>query len=119
MQIRIIDERLGLSGNNIQFEKEPFFELNPDDEVLQIGDGRENGCIRTDKFNSPIKYMGSIILKFDKEEKMFAFKISGHEYDFDVFFLYGSTGLEVFTEAKYTKKLSYMRFYAPVFIKSN
>lgn len=121
--IRIVDNRLGMSGENISFSDKPFFGLKVGERVVQIGDGRENGTIRTDSFAYPLKYVGSIILQFDEQEEMFAFqlpeKVDNKEY---VYLLYGTAGNEIFTEAVFSKKdrvsgetTSYVRFYAPVF----
>lgn len=74
MQIRIVDKRLGMTGQNISFTNEVFFGLNVGEKIVQIGNGKENGTIRTDLFNSPIEYVGSIICQFEKPEKMYAFK---------------------------------------------
>jgi hypothetical protein len=123
---RIIEDKLGMSGRDVSFLKEPFFGLAPGDKVKQIGDGRENGTIRTDCFGTALVYRGSILCQFGKPEKMFAFEFP-HSPDGDrLYLLYGSTGHEIFTEGVYarkdrtTKKVSgYMRFYAPVFIKES
>ncbi|WP_353119468.1 hypothetical protein [Myroides odoratus] len=114
--------QLGLSGRNINFHKEDFFGLKPNQSVIQIGNGKENGTIRTDFFKSPIMYSGSIICQFDKKEKMYAFKLTEKEGDEELYLLYGSTGEEIFTEAVFSIKSrvtgkisSYMRFYKPEF----
>ncbi|MEA4981439.1 MAG: hypothetical protein VB066_01850 [Paludibacter sp.] len=123
-RVRIIAKQLGLSGQNILFENEGFFGLNPGDKITQIGNGKENGTIRTDKFPFACEYVGSIICQFEKPENMFAFKIPEKNNEDDMYFIYGSTGTEIFTEAVFsmkdrlTGKISgYMRFYAPEFIK--
>lgn len=125
MKIRIIDRSLGMSGNNISFGSEDFFGLLPNEYIIQIGNGKENGTIRTDKFSYPVKYVGSILCKFEKEEKMFAFLLPDKVNNEDVFLLYGKTENEIFTEAvlsmkdRITRKTTgYLRFYAPTFIKS-
>lgn len=110
-RIRSISKRLGLSGNNISFYPEPFFGLLPNSEVVQIGNGKENGVIRTDKFAYPVKYLGSIICQFSEKEKMFAFMLPEKPEGEDVFLLYGSTGDQIFTEHQ-----DYVRVYAPEFI---
>lgn len=119
-KIRIIDNRLGLSGQNIQFKNEDFFGLKVGQKVVQVGDGRENGSFRTDSFKYPVKYVGSVMCQFSKAEKLFAFQLPDKINDEDVFLLYGSTGEEIFTEGSYSKKrkLGYMRFYVPVFFLS-
>ena len=55
MKIRIVDKSLGMSGNNISFYDEEFFSLKPNESIIQIGNGKNNGTIRTDKFSYPIK----------------------------------------------------------------
>lgn len=124
--IRIIENRLAMSGRDVSFSGEPFFGLLPGEKVSQVGDGRENGTIRTDSFGSPLVYRGSIVCEFQKPEKMFAFELPRKEDGSSLFFLYGTTGHEIFTEGVYarkdrtTKKVSgYMRFYAPVFTKES
>lgn len=126
MKIRIIDGALGLSGQNISFQKEDFFSLKAGTFVTQIGNGKSNGTIRTDSFSFPVEYVGSIVCKFNKEEKMFAFKLPIQDNNDDFFLLYGSTGLEIFTEHELAKKdrltkkrTSYVRFYAPIFKTQN
>lgn len=116
-KIRMVNGRLGLSGNNIEFIKEDFFELKVGQSIVQVGDGRENGCFRTDSFKCPVKYVGSVFCEFDEPEKMYAFKLPENLDDGDVYLLYGSTGSEIFTEAVYSKKekQSYVRFYQPIF----
>ena len=121
--IRIVSRSLGLSGTNIRFKSEPFFGLEPNSEIIQIGNGKENGTIRTDKFSYPVKYVGSIICQFEKEEKMFAFQLPEKNADEDIFLLYGSTGSQIFTEAvtamknkKSGKPSGYLRVYAPEFV---
>ncbi|HAF33554.1 hypothetical protein [Sphingobacterium multivorum] len=126
MQIRIVGKSLGMVGQNLSFKKEDFFGLKPEESIIQIGNGKENGTIRTDRFEFPIKYVGSIICQFDKPEKMFAFLLPKKIDDEDIYLLYGTTGSEIFTEALLSKKdrttgktTGYMRFYAPVFTKAN
>ena len=70
MKIRIVDKSLGMSGNNISFYDEEFFSLKPNESIIQIGNGKNNGTIRTDKFSYPIKYVGSIFIQFNKKEKI-------------------------------------------------
>ena len=73
-------------------------------------------------------YFNLLILRllFNKEEKMFAFKLPIQDNNDDFFLLYGSTGLEIFTEHELAKKdrltkkrTSYVRFYAPIFKTQN
>lgn len=116
--LTILDNRLGLTGKNV-FTDEDFFDLKVGDQITQIGNGKNNGTIRTDLFTNPIKYVGSIMCEFDKPEKMYAFQIA----ETDMYILYGSTGQEIFTEEIYSrdkktgKASSYVRFYSPEFIK--
>ncbi len=114
-KVRIVDKRLGLSGQNIKFEREDFFGLKVGQSVVQIGNGKENGTIRTDVFKYPVKYVGSIILKFNQLEKMFAFLLPDKIDGDDIYLLYGSTEEEIFTEIE----PCFMRFYAPQFITEN
>lgn len=117
MSIRIIDGRLGLSGQGLKFEKEALFGLEPGQKVIQVGDGRETGTFRTDILRFPIEYVGSIICQFLNQEKMYAFRIieTGGIKE-DLFFLYGSTGHELFTECMPGPKARpYVRFYKPTF----
>lgn len=116
MQIIKVDLRLGMSGNNIEFNQEAFFGLIPGSKVVQIGNGKENGTIRTDNFITPVTYKGSLMVQFEKLEKMYAFQVECNHVDEDVFFLYGSTGKEIFTECgNKTNNAGFMRFYAPEF----
>ena len=124
MKIRIVDKSLGMSGNNISFYDEEFFSLKPNESIIQIGNGKNNGTIRTDKFSYPIKYVGSIFIQFNKKEKMFAFLLPDKVNNENIYLLYGTTGAEIFTEAVYSMKdrtlneiTSYLRFYAPCFVK--
>lgn len=110
-RIRKVSNRLGLSGNDIKFLSEPFFGLLPNSEIIQIGNGKENGVIRTDRFSYPVKYVGSVICQFTEKEKMYAFMLPEKPEGEDVFLLYGSTGYQIFTEHK-----DYVRVYAPEFI---
>ncbi len=126
MQIKIVGKSLGMTGQNLHFKKEDFFGLKPEESIIQIGNGKENGTIRTDLFEFPIKYVGSIICQFDKPEKMFAFLLPQKIDDEDIYLLYGTTGNEIFTEALLSKKdrttgqtTGYMRFYAPVFVRTS
>lgn len=73
MKIRIVDKSLGMSGNNISFYDEEFFSLKPNESIIQIGNGKNNGTIRTDKFSYPIKYVGSIFIQFNKKKKCLLF----------------------------------------------
>lgn len=125
-KIIIVDKRLGLSGQNILFNKEPFFGLNPNESIIQIGNGKENGTIRTDKFSFPVKYVGSFICQFDEPEKMFAFMLPEKINNEDIFLLYGSTGCQIFTESVFSmqdrhtgKTTGYVRVYAPDFVRYN
>ncbi|ADY51461.1 hypothetical protein Pedsa_0889 [Pseudopedobacter saltans DSM 12145] len=122
MKFSIIYGKLGMSGQNIGFENETFYSLKVGDFITQIGNGKENGTIRTDNFDTPIRYVGSIICNFSKPEKMYAFELSEKHNSDNLYLLYGDTGCEIFTEAVFsykdrtTKKTSsYMRFYAPCF----
>ncbi len=119
--IRIISDRLGMTGKNIDFLNEEFFGLQPGEFIRQIGNGKENGTIRTDQFSYNLKFAGAIICQFSKPEKMFAFELPEKSDNENIYFLYGTTGSEIFTEAVYSRKQknSYMRFYAPVFIKAD
>lgn len=118
--IRIISDRLGMTGKDIDFLNEDFFGLKPSESVRQIGNGKENGTMRTDNFAYDLKYVGAIICQFSKPEKMYAFELPEKNNDENIYFLYGTTGNEIFTEAVYSRKqkTSFMRFYAPVFTKA-
>jgi hypothetical protein len=110
MNIIVINKRLGLQGQNLIFEKVDLFDLKPDTIVNQIGNGKENGCIRTDVFIEPVLYVGSIECQFVEIETMYAFKLNQKSNDNELFFLYGKTPFEIFTEHK-----DYVRWYKPVF----
>ena len=125
MKIRIVDKSLGMSGNNISFYDEEFFSLKPNESIIQIGNGKNNGTIRTDKFSYPIKYVGSIFIQFNKKEKMFAFLLPYKVNNESIYLLYGTTGSEIFTEAVFSNKdritgktTAYLRFFAPNFIRT-
>ena len=120
MNITLIDRCLALSGDDFTFNDEPFFGLMPGDKITQIGDGRENGCIRTDKFIKPVQYVGSIDVQFQEVERMYAFEFFEKGTDGKpLYLIYGSTGAEIFTECLcYVKdKTGYLRFYEPVFTR--
>jgi len=130
-RILCVENYLGMAGKHILFGNEKFFGLNPGDCVTQIGNGKNNGTIRTDKFHYPVMYVGSIICQFHAPEemaapeKMFAFKVPEETEDGEsIYLLYGSTGHEIFTEYRYCEKdrttgkpASYVRFYKPEFVK--
>ena len=125
MKIRIVDKSLGMSGYNISFYDEEFFSLKPNESIIQIGNGKNNGTIRTDKFSYPIKYVGSIFIQFNKKEKMFAFLLPDKVNNESIYLLYGTTGSEIFTEAVFSNKdritgktTAYLRFFAPNFIRT-
>lgn len=122
-ELRIVGGKLGLSGQNINFKNESFFSLEVGQMIIQIGNGKENGTIRTDLFINPVKYVGSIVCNFAKKEKLYAFMLSEKSSDVNYYVLYGSTPDEIFTEAVYSMKdrvtgktSSYVRFYKPVFV---
>ncbi|MBQ0907500.1 hypothetical protein KBJ98_02160 [Flavobacterium sp. F-328] len=119
-EVKIVSNRLGMSGANINFLNEEFFGLKPGELINQIGNGKENGTIRTDKFKYTLKFVGAIMCEFKKPEKMYAFELPEKLNNECIYFLYGTTGSEIFTEEVYSKKQkkSFMRFYAPVFIKA-
>ncbi len=109
MEYLTIDKRLAAKGD-IKLKKEPFFGLKVNSFVTEIGDGRENGCYRTDKFSQPFKYAGSFI---DKGEKYFAFQVPqkmlpGNSQKH--FLLYETTGHEILCRTK-----TYVRFFAAKF----
>lgn len=125
IQICCIGNRLGITGNDIPFIEKDFFGLKVGESVIQIGNGKENGTIRTDNFSFPIKYVGMVICQFDKAEEMYAFMLSEQNEGKDLFFIYGKSENEIFTEAVYSKKdrttgkpTGFLRFYEPVFIKA-
>lgn len=119
LKFTTINSQLGIIGTNIEFINEDFYGLKVGESIIQIGDGRENGTIRTDVFKYHITYSGAIVCKFKEEEKMYAFKMPVLFNEQSVFLLYGDTGCEIFTEVATNKKRtnSYMRFYKPVFKK--
>lgn len=112
----IIDKKLALKGNSLQFNNEKFFTLETGQYVTQIGDGRETGVYRTDFFVEPFLYMGSFEGVDDNGSvKYFAFQIpksilSILPNNVPHFFLYESTGLEAMIRTK-----SYIRFFNPKF----
>lgn len=104
---------LGLRGNP-EFDNKPFFDLQVGAMVKKIGDGRENGCYRTDDFVSPFRYCGSIQID---DDEFYAFELPLEILDdknIPVFILYGSTGSEVLRETK-----GNYRFYVPIFTLAN
>ncbi len=110
--------RLGIFGNDIQFLSEEFFSLKVGSFINQIGEGKETGTNRVDRFIEPIKYVGAIqITQFEYDEKMYAFELKHKRNGEKLYLLYGTTGLEVFAEEAYsnTNKGVYMRFYKPIF----
>lgn len=112
MQFLTIDKSLAVTGQ-IEFVQEPFFDLPVGSMVKQIGDGRETGCIRTDVFTHPFKYVGSFKASpLGIENKFFAFQIPDALYKNlePHYLLYGSTGCEIVRETK-----SYYRFLKPEF----
>lgn len=118
-KIVVVDQNLGMIGKNIKFKNEPFFNLQVGSFINQIGDGRRTGVIRTDIFYNPVKYVGSILCDFSYTEKFYAFDTGVISNENNVYLLYGSTGDEIYTEAKTSKKGkdSYLRFYKPIFIE--
>ena len=125
-KIRIISRHLGMSGKNVVFIDEEFFGLKPGEKIIQIGNGKENGTIRTDVFAYPVTYCGAIICQFKLPEKMYAFLLPEKDNDQDIYLLYGSTGLQIFTESLMAMKskhtggiTSYVRCYDPQFIRVN
>jgi hypothetical protein len=115
-----VNSRLGFYGKDVFFCNEELYGLKVGTDVISIGCGKENGTIRTDYFSLPVKYMGSLMCNFtNNSEKMFAFKSPIKHKEFDIYYLYGDTGHELFTEAIYSKvrNLSFVRFYKPVFKK--
>lgn len=112
MDFLIINKSLAVKGE-IEFTDEPFFSLRVGSMVSQIGDGRENGCVRTDRFAAPFEYVGSFKAKLTGvDSKFFAFKIPSTIYENSSphYMLYGSTGLEVLRE-----RIDYVRFMKPIF----
>ncbi|MDE5421751.1 hypothetical protein L3073_05990 [Ancylomarina sp. DW003] len=113
MNFIIIDKSLGATGQ-IDFLQEPFFEIQPDTKILQIGDGRETGCNRTDFFVEPFTYVGAFIAAPEgKDVKYYAFEVPVNMLPDDSephYLLYESTGLEVLR-----RKTDYDRFINPVF----
>jgi hypothetical protein len=113
MDFIIIDNSLGAKGK-IDFSQEPFFGIQPDTKILQIGDGRETGCYRTDFFVQPFTYVGSFVATPENEEvKYYAFEVPISMLPDDSeshYLLYESTGSEVLR-----RKTSYNRFITPVF----
>lgn len=113
MQFITIDKSLAVKGD-IDFVHVPFFDLPVGSMVKQIGDGRENGCIRTDVFTEPFKYVGSFMASpLGVENEFFAFEIPASIYKASEphYLLYGSTGCEIVRETK-----DYYRFLKPQFI---
>ena len=111
----------GLMGKDIIFNLIPFFNLLPNSEVTQIGDGRENGCVRTDFLTSKHKYVGSIII--DGLE-FFAFEIPNHilfeienlDMTYNYYLLYEKTEHEIFRYRYFGKKSRcYVRWIKPIF----
>ena len=119
--ISIVSDRLAIIGDEIPFKKEPLFGLLPGTLINQIGNGKDNGCIRTDEFAYPVKYVGSIICDFQEKEKMYAFELPVKHDNKNIYLIYGSTGKEIFTEDTYSKKekTAYVRFYKPNFVLSD
>jgi hypothetical protein len=112
--------RLVIQGN-FGFKPDHFFGLKPGERIVQIGCGRENGVIRTDRFISSVEYMGSLIIE---DKKYYAMHL-----DRDVYLLYRSTVGDIPVKDAYTREdgeiythtgieLQYPRFYAPQFIRA-
>jgi hypothetical protein len=124
MKIRIVDKSLGMSGNNISFYDEEFFSLKPNESIIQIGNGKNNGTIRTDKFSYPIKYVGSIFIQFNKKEKCLLFYCQ-IKLIMKVSICFTEQLVAIFTEAVFSNKdritgktTAYLRFFAPNFIRT-
>lgn len=114
MEKVFINRSPALIGNEIQFENEQFFGLQPGSEIIQIGNGKENGTIRTDKFVNPIKYVGSI--EIDGEKK-FAFHLPSkmlEDKSINHYLLYFKTEYEIGLDV-YSKSKHYVRWYKPEF----
>ena len=54
MKIRIVDKSLGMSGNNISFYDEEFFSLKPNESIIQIGNGKNNGTTGSEIFTEAV-----------------------------------------------------------------
>lgn len=113
MDFIIIDHSLGAKGK-IDFLQEPFFGIQPGTKILQIGNGRETGCHRTDFFVEPFAYVGSFIASPENEEvKYYAFEVPINmlpDNSESHYLLYESTGSEVLR-----RRTNYDRFISPVF----
>lgn len=123
MTIIRVGNFLGIRGNDIVFENKDFFDLKVGEQIIQVGDGRENGCWRTDTFKYPLEYVGSINLQFSKLELWFAFLLPDKLDNENVYLIYSRTNEEIFADCYYstdrqTKKASsYIRFYVPTFTR--
>ena len=113
MRFITIDKSIAAVGE-INFLKESFFKIQPGDKISQIGDGRETGSYRTDKFTYPVEYKGSFLSDQygDESNKYYAFKVPielSPDDGLNYFLLYESTGLEILR-----RTTSYIRFFKPV-----
>lgn len=120
-----VNNRMALITDDVlPIIKEPFFNLKPGDSITQVGDGTNTGTYRTDQFKHPVTYVGAAFLTLPEPELLYLFdthtEIKSMFSISKVYLIYGSTGLEVFTEAIYSRKnhKTYMRFYKPVFAKA-
>lgn len=113
MEYLIISKSLAVKGI-IDFKKENLYGLEPDTPVLQIGNGKENGCIRTDYFVKPFYYVGSFIgINDDGDCKYYAFRIPEDmlpKKSEPHYLLYEDTGHELCRHRK-----DYTRFLKPIF----
>ena len=93
----------------IDFIQDHFFGIKPRSKVVQIGDGRENGCYRTDRFKIPFSYSGSFLLQ---GIKYYAFQVPSEmltKNSIPHYILYESTGSEPLR-----RKRDYVRFFYPI-----
>lgn len=109
MKWLFIDGRQSCKGI-VDLKKESFFGLEVGSNVTQIGDGRETGSFRTDRFVKPFVYSGSFI---HEAIEYFVFRIPFEMLPLDSephYILYESTGGEVLSRHK-----EYNRFFVAKF----
>lgn len=117
----LISKHEAICGESVEFEPVDFFGLRPGEEVKSIGDGRENGCVRTDHFTVPHRYVGKI--NIDGEDN-YAFEVpkvitsrgSGVDPEKSYFLLYQRLTEEIFCY-KHVGDGFYIRWIKPVFQK--
>lgn len=112
MTLQQAGNRLVLTGDNIQFMDIDCYGLKPFSKVLEIGEGRETGCNRIDRFKQYVTYVGGVKIK---GKQWYCFQ--NHCSNERMYLLYGSTGMELFTPLVSRNGIvgESNRFYKPIF----